>query len=244
MEEMVSTGDGAYRTLGGNREERVAWLLELKEKGYSMTEITDIMGRSRTPPKTPAPAKATAPVFVPLKPLRRDPPRPPSTISTTNPRPKPKTPKGVQKTERGKTAGRMGGGKTYNLDAARAAAERLGGKCESPEWPGSHGRLALMCSEGHRWTSFPSNLIMRGSWCPTCHKTRGAKTGRNQEDAKPMPAKTARRRGDRQGPRMDDPIAAAKARAMLAEGMTQTRVAKAMGVSQSTVSIWHRAGRA
>jgi len=59
-----------------------------------------------------------------------------------------------------------------NLARGRAAAEARGGKCLATENGPSARKVQWECAEGHRWEATNGNVILHGTWCPTCFNER------------------------------------------------------------------------
>lgn len=70
-------------------------------------------------------------------------------------------------------------GETRKIDIALYfdVAKKRGGKCLlSKTKPSIHSKVEWECCFGHRWFASYSNVLHRGSWCPTCkHPTKREK---------------------------------------------------------------------
>lgn len=53
----------------------------------------------------------------------------------------------------------------------RAAAQR-GGRCLAITYPNGNAKVQWQCAEGHVWQATVRNVLVNGSWCPTCYSNR------------------------------------------------------------------------
>jgi hypothetical protein len=68
-------------------------------------------------------------------------------------------------------------------DALHAFARWHGGRFLGDEYPGIHGKIEMICREGHRWWTSPA-VIFGGHWCRTCAGTGSHKLAAMQEIAR------------------------------------------------------------
>ena len=64
-----------------------------------------------------------------------------------------------------------GGTKKLTLKEIQKIAAQNGGKCLSSKYTNTRSPLCFECSEGHRWSTPPAN-ILQGTWCPRCGGTQ------------------------------------------------------------------------
>ena len=65
---------------------------------------------------------------------------------------------------------KCGGSEKGTIDKAHAGAKKRGGKCLSLEYKNAYTPLLWECMHGHQWSSKPTHIINKGSWCPYCAK--------------------------------------------------------------------------
>ncbi len=58
-----------------------------------------------------------------------------------------------------------------SIQAMQKLAARRGGTCLSDVYKNNYSDLLWRCGQNHTWSAKPYN-VQRGSWCPTCFKTR------------------------------------------------------------------------
>lgn len=62
----------------------------------------------------------------------------------------------------------------HTIAEMKKLAKSNGGKCLSSAYINNSTHLMWQCAHNHVWKSVPK-LILSGSWCPVCYKTRGKK---------------------------------------------------------------------
>jgi hypothetical protein len=59
--------------------------------------------------------------------------------------------------------------KAQRLKALHVEAERRGGRCLAETYESGNSRITWVCGRGHEWQANARNVMVNGSWCPTCY---------------------------------------------------------------------------
>lgn len=92
-------------------------------------------------------------------------------------------------------ARRSGDIASIGMARCEATAASKGGRCAATfGYKNSATKVEWKCSEGHTWMASPTNVVYKGSWCPTCHNAKRCGSPRphksRQTHARPDPRQT------------------------------------------------------